>query len=218
MWMLIGISGTMGMDDGFNIVKRLTYEEIEAIIQKGVAGREKKTKPEITEIILEDDSPKDGVVELPERDCITGGRLKAHVKTKEGRNFMLQLQCRFDDTGHQGYDLHLNVDLDLYDEDKENKIFKPNPLKGFISHHVGLYPLPRTFRLSLNVGGHCIVAPVAYYPTDEDFEHIRIWKDFITKHAAKSMTEEAEIAFKESFRNYSVSIRKRMAEISSKEK
>ncbi len=119
------------------------------------------------------------------------------------------MQSRFDDTGHDGTESHINIDLAIYDEDTSRELTK---LNEFVHNQIELGPIPITFRISFSIPGHGIAAQFTYLPYEEDLEYHQAFEKFFDKVKTKSLTEADKQEFDAVFKKHSASIRKRITD------
>lgn len=131
---------------------------------------------------------------------------KQVITTEDNRHFSRELQVRIDDSHHNDYDLHIN--LDLIDKYKEAHVKKEHELGEFHLKFVKPYS-GGMFSVSMNVPGKGMRLPVVCLIDKEDMKYHKKHQEYLKKFREGKLSNEDRLEFENIFHSYSKIIQKR---------
>lgn len=188
--------------DGHNELKKLLPD------LKDVFELKEELKIKEIELVLDPHGKEyEAYYPIQKSKCVRYGTIKQLVTTDDDKHFSRELIIRIDDTHHNNYDLHINLNLiDRYIDAAD----------WTKTHELGEYHLkyvkPLTegmLYVSMRIPGKALMLPVVCLVDIDDLEYHKKQQEFFRKLRDGKLSVEDELEFEKVFNSYSKIIRKR---------
>ena len=132
--------------------------------------------------------------------CLICGVVGQKIISDDGREFIREVNIRYDDTQHNGTETHLNLDLwTKYPNANNTKEHKLKETHMLNIKRRGI----QTLHVVLSTPGSSIRRSVVILPTPQDQKYHQKENQFLDKLKNKKLTEKEKLEFKKEFDSYS---------------